>query len=101
MADRKYRYALISKFEQHCKINGLPKPVINKNAEQWSADALLESFDLDELYNAMSYYFRVSTNPTWKKFSYEADRLIMANKAYNEDLEFRRSMREKAKEWLT
>lgn len=101
MVDRKERFALLSKFESLCKINNIPKPVINKYNEQWAADALLESFDYDDLLKAMNYYFSVNSRPTWKGFANNADRIFQSMKAKKEDDDFRAEMREKAKEWLS
>ena len=100
MVDRKDRFAIISKFQQKCRMYDLPSPVINKNTEQWAADALLESFTFDELLQAMDYYFKVNEKPTWKGFANNADRLLQSMAARKADDEFRAQMREKAKEWL-
>jgi hypothetical protein len=101
MADRKDRFALLSKFEQNCKINNVPVPVINKYNEQWAADALLESFSFDQLKEAMNYYFSISPRPTWKGFANNVDRLLQSMKSKQQDEEFRAEMRRKAKEWLS
>lgn len=94
------RHALISKFEYCCKINGMPKPMINRVTEKWNADELLESFDQEDLYDAMRYYFKVSPSPTWDRYCRNAERLIQSMRAQREDAKFREEMREKAKEWL-
>lgn len=101
MADRKNRFALISKFEQLCRINNVAVPTINKYNEQWAADALLESFEYDDLLKAMNYYFAINSRPTWKGFANNADRLLQSMQAKKEDEEFRADMRRKAKEWLS
>ena len=101
MADRKERFALISKFEQFCRINDIPVPTINKYNEQWAADALLESFTFDQLKEAMQYYFSINSRPTWKGFANNADRLLQSMQAKIDDEEFRMEMRRKAKEWLS
>ena len=100
MADRKDRFALISKFEQNYKVNGMVKPAINKYNEQWAADALLESFDYSEILLAMSYYFKINNNPTWKGFANNVDRLLQSIKIQEEDRLFREDMKAKAKEWV-
>jgi hypothetical protein len=101
MADRKDRFALISKFEQYCKHNNVPLQTINKYNEQWAADALLESFTFDQLNQAMKYYFSINQRPTWKGFANNADRLLQSMHSKVKDDEFRAEMRNKAKEWLS
>ena len=100
MADRKDRFTLITRFERSCKMKGMSAPIINKYNEQWAADALLESFSIDELYTAMEYYFSIQERPTWKAFANNAGRLLESMKASKEDREFRADMRQKAKEWI-
>jgi hypothetical protein len=101
MADRKQRFAVLSRFEKHCKINGMPAPNLNKYNEQWAADALLESFDLEEIYDAMTYYFMINPRPTWKGFANNIDRLLQSKAAKEEDNRLRAERRAKAKEWLS
>ena len=101
MVDRKDRFILLSLFEKHCRLNGMPKPNLNKNKEQWAADALLESFTFEQLDNAMKYYFTVNSKPTWSWYSNNVEKIIVAAEAYNQDKEFRAQMRAKAKEWLS
>lgn len=101
MADRKERFAVLSRFEKHWKINGYPKLVINKYNEQWAADALLESFSIDEIYDAMTYYFMINPRPSWKGFANNVDRLIQSKAAREEDDKLRAERRAKAKEWLS
>lgn len=100
MADRKERFALVSLFERHCKMNDVTKPVLNKNKEQWAADALLESFTFDELSAAMGYYFKINPRPTWSWYSNNVEKIIAAEEAEKQDKEFRAEMRKKAKEWM-
>lgn len=100
MAERKDRFALISRFEKLCKLSDVSVPTINKYNEQWAADALLESFSVSDLHSAMDYYFEINTRPTWKGFANNADRLLQSMQAKKQDLEFRAQMRQKAKEWL-
>lgn len=101
MADRKERFAVISKFERQCKINEYPLTQINKYNEQWAADALLESFSMDEIYDAMSYYFKVNSRPTWKGFANNVDRLLQSKREKEEDDRLRAERRAMAKEWLS
>lgn len=100
MADRKDRFAIISKFEQHCRKSNVPVPQINKYNEQWASDALLESFPYQDILDAMEYYFQINRRPTWKGFANNADRLLQSMRLKKEDEEFRAEMRRKAKEWL-
>lgn len=100
MADRKERFAVLSRFEKHWAMNGFPKLQINKYNEQWAADALLESFSMDEIYDAMTYYFQVNPRPSWKGFANNVDRLLQSKAEKEEDMRLRLERREKAKEWL-
>ena len=100
MTDRKYRFALISKFEKMCRDNGLSVPTLNKHKEQWAADDLLESYDDPDLNSAMDYYFSINPRPTWKGYCNNVDRLLASMKAKKADEEFRADMRQKAREWL-
>lgn len=101
MADRKQRFAVLSRYEKHCKINGMSAPNLNKYNEQWAADALLESFDLEEIYDAMTYYFMINPRPTWKGFANNIDRLLQSKAVKEEDDKLRAERRAKAKEWLS
>lgn len=100
MADRKYRFAVLSRFEKLIKTYEHPQVVINKYNEQWAADALLESVDIQEIYDAMEYYFKISPRPTWKGFANNIDRLIQSKKEKEEDERLRLERRLKAKEWV-
>ena len=101
MAEKKNRFALISKFESMCKINGYQKPVLNKHKEQWAADDLLESWDGPEIYSAMEYYFQVNNSPSWKGFCNNVDRLLQSKAEKEEDDRLRAERRIQAKEWLS
>ena len=82
-------------------MNGFPKLQINKYNEQWAADALLESFDINDIYDAMTYYFTINASPTWKGFANNVDRLLQSKAAKEEDDRLRAERRAMAKEWLT
>ena len=101
MADRKNRFAVLSRYEKHCKLNGLPAPNMNKYNEQWAADALLESFPVEDIYDSMEYYFSINSRPTWKGFANNIDRLLQSKAAKEEDERLRAERRAKAKEWLS
>lgn len=100
MADRKDRFALISRFEKHCKLNDVSQAQINKYNEQWAADALLESFSVGDIYDVMEYYFVIHQRPTWKGFANNVDRLIQSKKDREEDDRLRSERRVMAKEWM-
>jgi hypothetical protein len=101
VADRKERFAVLSRYEKHCKENGLSAPNLNKYNEQWASDALLESFPMGEIYDAMKYYFAISPNPTWRGFANNMHRLIESKVAKEEDDRLRAERRAMAKEWLS
>jgi hypothetical protein len=100
VAERKERFAVLSRFEKHWAVNGFSTLQINKYNEQWAADALLESFSMDEIYDAMTYYFQINPRPTWKGFANNIDRLIQSKKEKEEDNRLRAERRLMAKEWL-
>ena len=101
MADRKERFAVLSRYEKHCKIKDLPSPNINKYNEQWAADALIESFSMQDIYDAMEYYFNINPRPTWKGFANNVDRLLQSKADKEEDMRLRSERRAMAKEWLS
>lgn len=100
MSDRKNRFALINEFEKKLKTHGITSQPMNKYNEQWAADALLQSFTLDEIYEAMEYYFKINPRPTWKGFVNNVDKLIQSKKDKDEDDRLRAERRAMAKEWL-
>ncbi len=101
MVDRKERFAVLSRYEKYCKQNNINMPTMNKYNEQWAADALLESFTFDEIDTAMQYYFGISSNPTWKGFANNVDRLLQSKAEKEEDQRLRAERRAMAKEWLS
>ena len=48
MAERKDRMALLSRYSKLHKARYEQKPSLNLNVEQWSADALVESYGIVE-----------------------------------------------------
>jgi len=100
MADRKERFSVLSRFDKHCRMNDMPISNINKYNEQWAADALLESYSVEDIYNAMEYYFQIIPNPTWKGFANSVDRLLQSKRLKEEDDRLRAERRIMAKEWL-
>ena len=101
MSDRKERFSILSRYEKHCKMSNLPAPNINKYNEQWAADALAESFPLEDIYDAMDYYFKINPSPTWRGFANNVDRLLQSKAAKEEDERLRAERRAMAKEWLS
>ena len=68
--------------------------------EQWAADALVESYTLQGCYDLLEYYFKVSQNPSWNYFAYNAGDVGYAKMAREMDDKERRERREMAKRWL-
>ena len=101
MTDKQKRFALLSRFDKHYKFKLEQEPRYNKWIEQWSADALIESYGLDVCYELLEYYFEVSENPSWNNFAYIADDILEAKAQYQKDLEERQKRRQMAKEWLS
>lgn len=101
MTDKQKRFALLSRFDKHYKFKLEQEPRYNKWIEQWSADALIESYGLDVCYELLEYYFEVSENPSWNNFAYVADDILEAKEQYTKDIEERKERRKKAKEWLS
>ena len=76
------------------------KPVLNLNVEQWAADALIESYGLQQCYDLLEYYFSVAQTPSWKYFANYADNIIMSREQIKKDQEERSERRKQAREWL-
>lgn len=100
MADRKDRMALLSRYSKLHTAKYEQKPTLNLNVEQWAADALIESYTIQECYDLLQYYFDVAQNPSWKYFANYADKLIDSRLDYQKDLQERAERRKKAQEWL-
>ena len=100
MADRKDRMALLSRYDKHYLFHYEVKPTYNKWAEQWAADALIDSYGLQYCYELLDYYFDNATKPDWKYFSNFANEIIQSKKIRDKDNEERRERREMAKRWL-
>ena len=93
--------ALLSRFDKHYKFKLEQKPQYNKWVEQWSADALIESYGLDKCYELLEYYFDITPHPSWNHFAYIADDILERIQEQEKDLNERQKRREKAKEWLS
>lgn len=96
----KEKYAAISKFEQLCKKHKLVRPPLNRYAEQWAADALIQSYGMDVVIEVMEYYFDINKNPQWKTFAYKFADLLRAKTSREEDNIYRVKLRLKMKELL-
>lgn len=99
MADKKLRFALLTQFKKHLSARGKTQ-YINMFAQQWAADALIESFGYDECIEAMDYYFKINRTPDWTWFSYNAEKVIESKRLYDEDQRIRAINRRKARAWL-
>lgn len=101
MTEKQKRLALLSRFDKHYKFKLGQAPQYNKWVEQWSADALIESYGMDLCYELLEYYFEVSENPSWNNFAYIAHDILEAKEQYKKDLEEREQRKKMAKEWLS
>lgn len=101
MAERKDQMALLSKFEKHYKFKYDIKPNLNRWAEAWAADAIIDSYGIHKCYEMLEYYFDVYPTPNWKNFASNIDKLIESKSRIEEDTVERIERRKKAKEWLS
>lgn len=99
MTNKQQKFALLTKFRKNLKLKGIDDSM-NIYAEQWAADALIQSYTLQGCYDLVEYYFAVSSSPSWKWFVNNADKIYKAKKAREDDDQYRKQMRKKAKEWL-
>ena len=99
MTSKQQKFALLTKFKKRLKEKGLDDSM-NMYAEQWAADALIQSYTLQGCYDLIEYYFTVSASPSWKWFAYNAEKVYSAKRLKEEDERVRAIMREQAKEWL-
>jgi hypothetical protein len=100
MAERKDRMALLSRYSKLHTAKYEQKPQINLNVEQWAADALIESYGIQQCYDLLQYYFDVAQSPNWKYFVNYAQEIIDRKDQYQQDLLERQQRREQAKKWL-
>lgn len=101
MAERKDRMALLSRYSKFHTAKYEQKPSLNLNVEQWASDALVESYGLPGCYEILEYYFKVSENPSWNYFAYNAEKILQAQKDKKRDDEEREERRKMAREWLS
>lgn len=100
MADRTKRFALISKFEKMFKQKTGRSVLLNKNKEQWAADALLETYTPKELDVIFEHYFKVNDSPSWNGLAYNADKVLAYVQESFADAANRVEMRKRAEKWL-
>ena len=100
MADKKQRFAIISRFEKNARDKGVVLQPINKYSQQWAADAMIESYGYEECLDIVDYYFIVSASPDWSWLAYNSEKLIQSKTIEEEDKRLRAERRAKAKEWL-
>ncbi len=74
---------------------------MNLNVDQWSADALIESYGISQCYDLLEYYFSISQEPTWNYFAYNAEKIISGKLEVEQDYKERKERRALAKEWLS
>jgi hypothetical protein len=101
MADRKDRFALLSRYSKLHAARYEARPQINLNVEQWAADALIESYTLQYCYDLLQYYFDVAQTPNWKYFANYAQDIIDRRNQYSQDILDRQQRRIAAKKWLS
>jgi len=101
MAERADRLALLGRFDKFYKQRYKTVPTYNKWAEQWAADALIESYGIKFCYDLIEYYFDVAQTPTWKYFSNNAHDIYEKREQYLKDTEERKQRRQEAKKWLS
>lgn len=101
MAERKDRMALLSRYSKLYTQKFSVKPLLNLNVEQWSSDALIESYGIGYCYDLLEYYMNVAQSPTWKYFANYAHDIIEKRNAFEQDLKDREQRRQLAKKWLS
>jgi predicted Zn-dependent protease with MMP-like domain len=98
VAEKKDRFALISRYKKLTKEKNLTEENINIHIQQWAADSLIESYGVEQSYDLIEYYVGVS--PTWKWLVDNAHKVYDAKKIKEEDDVARKLLKEQAKEWL-
>jgi len=101
MAERKDRMALLSRFNKLYLQRYEQKSNMNLNVEQWSADALVESYGISQCYDVLDYYFSIAQEPTWNYFAYNMEKIINGKLEVEQDYRERKERRALAKEWLS
>jgi hypothetical protein len=93
--------ALLSRFNKQYQFKYNVKPTYNIWAEQWAADALVESYGLDTCYELLEYYFESAQRPDWKYFSNFAHEIVRAKADAEQDIKERAERRKLARQWLS
>jgi hypothetical protein len=101
MADRKDRMALLSRYNKFYLQRYERKSNLNLNVEQWSADALIESYGIGDCYDLLEYYFSIAQDPTWNYFAYNAEKILNGRLDKEQDDKDREERRAMAKRWLS
>jgi hypothetical protein len=101
MADRKDRMALLSRYSKLHTAKYQEKPSLNLNVEQWSADALIESYGVSGCYDLLEYYFSIAQEPNWNYFAYNAEKIINGKLDFEKDKLERIERRKLARRWLS
>ena len=101
MAERKDRMALLSRYNKLYLQRYEKKSNINLNVEQWSSDALVESYGISACYDLLDYYFSIAQDPTWNFFAYNAEKILNGKLDKEQDDKERIERRARAKEWLS
>jgi len=101
VAERKDRMALLSRYNKLYLQRYEKKSNINLNVEQWSSDALVESYGISACYDLLEYYFSIAQDPTWNFFAYNAEKILNGKLDKEQDDKERIERRARAKEWLS
>ena len=101
MAERKDRMALLSRYSKLHTAKYEQKPSLNLNVEQWSADALVESYGISACYDLLEYYFSIAQEPSWNYFAYNAEKILNGKLDVEQDIKERTERRKLARRWLS
>jgi hypothetical protein len=93
--------ALLSRYSKLHTARYQQKPSLNLNVEQWSSDALVESYGISECYDLLEYYFSIAQEPSWNYFAYNAEKIINGKLELKKDIEERSERRKLARRWLS
>ena len=101
MAERKDRMALLSRYNKLYLQRYEKKSNINLNVEQWSSDALVESYGISACYDLLEYYFSIAQEPSWNYFAYNAEKILNGKLDIEQDFKERTERRKLARRWLS
>ena len=74
---------------------------MNLNVEQWSSDALIESYGISQCYDILEYYFSIAQEPSWNYFAYNTEKIINGKNEVEQDKKDRQERRKLARELLS